>query len=316
MFGSDGGYYRDGPGKGWGHPSGKGEHARDHAEYVKGGCYWDGPAKGWQTSSGKGDHASWSAGPWEAAGGKGLIDATWAPWDAAGGKGYSDQAWASSPWKGGGGKGWSDQAWAANSGRAGKGASKVDLSFGERSRSRSRDNQRRLGRENSGEDRGTIGDGGRLKFKDDVKKLSNKYRFLGGEHLCDQAGLVTPRSFRMSCITSCDSERFDTLKVALLNEEQCDLLLYILTGLPPTMKMADFGTTCKGEIRAMIRRSHKNVLRSNPNRLNGLGTEHDNLCVIAVRLGYPTSLLTVQVQTLVHMMRARVPGGCQQSGPN
>ena len=67
-----------------------------------------------------------------------------------------------------------------------------------------------------------------------------------------------------------------------LEEEQIDLLVWNVAQLPPDMKVADFGTNIRGEIRKMVRRAHKNLLRNNPGRLSGMSYDFNNLATIAI----------------------------------
>ena len=75
------------------------------------------------------------------------------------------------------------------------------------------------------------------------------------------------------------------------------------------MKVADFGTNIRGEIRKMVRRAHKNLLRNNPGRLSGMSYDFNNLATIAIQLGYPIGLLSPQLRGMVEAMslRAHLP---------
>ena len=170
-----------------------------------------------------------------------------------------------------------------------------------RSRSRSR-STRRLVRHSSSE----RGDGGRLLYVDDGKKLSNKYKQLGAAWMTDPEMKpieCTPIAFRRSLVVSCDSERFDKLRIALLEEEAVDLLLYCITHIPPDMLVPSFGTTVKGEIRKMARKAYANCLRQSPSRLTGLSAEFDNCATIALRCGLPLQSLSPGLRQICSAMR-------------
>ena len=93
---------------------------------------------------------------------------------------------------------------------------------------------------------------------DDNKRLSNKIRQFGAVWDCgEQAG--APRAFRILLCTDCHSEKYDRLRLTQIEEKAIDLLVYVLTGLPPDLKMVDFGTMIKGEMRGAIRRTHQNL---------------------------------------------------------
>ena len=74
------------------------------------------------------------------------------------------------------------------------------------SRSVSPDKRRRLRAHKSDQ---SAGDGGRKKEKDDAKRLSNKYKYLGKRWLHGD-GVITPKDFRVSMIVGCDSDRCET----------------------------------------------------------------------------------------------------------
>ena len=86
------------------------------------------------------------------------------------------------------------------------------------------------------------GDGGRRREADDEKKLSNKYKFLGMLWKHGEMA-ITPKPFRVSLCMACDSEKFQKVPLMLLQDEQVDLLCYNIGGIPPDMKVSDFGTT-------------------------------------------------------------------------
>ena len=191
---------------------------------------------------------------------------------------------------------------AAGRGSPSKGQHRTDKAErNSRSRSRSR-STRRLVRHSSSE----RGDGGRLLYVDDGKKLSNKYKQLGAAWITDPEMKpieCTPIAFRRSLVVSCDSERFDKLRIALLEEEAVDLLLYCITHIPPDMLVPSFGTTLKGEIRKMARKAYANCLRQSPSRLTGLSAEFDNCATIALRCGLPLQSLSPGLRQICSAMR-------------
>ena len=177
-----------------------------------------------------------------------------------------------------------------------------------RDRSRSADRQLRAAGSNSeGEQRGLpgyIGDGGRLREDDDEKKLGNKIKQLGcGWQV--EAGSFCPRAFRISLCTACHSEKYDRLRFCSVEDETVDLLIFCLTALPPDMKMIEFGTMVKGSIRAAVRRTHRNLMRNQPNRLQGLSGEFENVAMIAIRCGLPPTCLSPRLTSAYQQLRSR-----------
>ena len=163
------------------------------------------------------------------------------------------------------------------------------------------DQSRQLTREHSAEER----DAGRMREPDDHKKISNKIKQLGQAW---KPGVIsTPFLFRVSLCVACDDQRFEGLRLSMLSEEQIDLLVFVLGQLPPDMPMSKFNSTLKGEIRILFRQTHRNLLRNNPNRLQGLSTEYDILAIIAMRLGNTPSCLSDELRGMCEAMRQRAP---------
>ena len=172
--------------------------------------------------------------------------------------------------------------------------------------------RRRLNRNPSNGSAG--GDGGRRREPDDGKKLSNKYKFLGmlWRHGEDK---ITPKSFRVSLIIACDDERFQKVPLMLLQDEQVDLLIFVLGGIPPDMKVIDFGTSVRGEIRSLFRRTHKALLRQTPSRLDGMSASYDNLATVALRAGLPVEKLSPGLRSVCQAMRLGIQlGGANVAG--
>ena len=97
-----------------------------------------------------------------------------------------------------------------------------------------------------------------MREDDDKKKLSNKYRQLGMDWAIEGTDICcSPKAFRVSLAVSCDSERFEKLRLMLLTPEHLDLLNFCLGHVPPDFRCCDFGSLVKGSIRKAFRRSHK-----------------------------------------------------------
>ena len=86
------------------------------------------------------------------------------------------------------------------------------------------------------------------------------------------------------------------LAIARLKEEEIDVLLFVATGILPTLKISDFGVQTKGEAREAVRRLFQNKEKLQPQRLDSLSPEYDNLLNMAMRLGYPHELLTPEAR--------------------
>ena len=82
------------------------------------------------------------------------------------------------------------------------------------------------------------------------------------------------------------------VRVIPLDEVRTDAAIYVLTGLLPTLKMSEFATgMTKGEIRDSFREIYQHRLARQPNRVEGLSEDMDNIITMALKQGYPFNLL-------------------------
>ena len=146
-------------------------------------------------------------------------------------------------------------------------------------------------------------DGGLCRFPDDDRKMSTAYRSLGCTWMVGE-GRCCPKKFRMSLITSCNSQEYPMVRLSQLGEEQIDMLLYILTGILPSTRVQDLGCATKKEARAAIRSQYVVRLRRNASRLSVLAEELDNVAAVAVRLGYPPHLLSPELRRSFSILQA------------
>ena len=71
------------------------------------------------------------------------------------------------------------------------------------------------------------------------------------------------------------------------SSEEVDLLIYLPAGLLPTTRTQEMGCEAKGQVRDMVRAQYYRKLSKNPQRLDQLGENLENLPAIVLRLGYP-----------------------------
>ena len=153
---------------------------------------------------------------------------------------------------------------------------------------------------------------GRMRFDDDDKKVSSCYRTVGwvigvGEKR------ATPKRFRASCCTACDAEEYPMVRTSQLCEEEVDCLIYVLCGVLPDTRMHDIGCYTKGEVRDALRTQYQVKNKKNPNRLQVLGSELDNLVLVAHKLGYPMRLFSPNARKyLSAMLEANITGESQK----
>ena len=132
------------------------------------------------------------------------------------------------------------------------------------------------------------------RFSDDNQKLSSSFRALGcaWRHPINR---VTPRKFRQSLLACCDPVEWSMGRTSQFSEDQIDMLLYALTGINPNTRTQDFGAQTKGELRDQVYGQHKRVMRQNPQRVQMLAENLENLMALVLRLGYPVDAFSPQL---------------------
>ena len=76
----------------------------------------------------------------------------------------------------------------------------------------------------------------------------------------------TPQKFRNTLISCCDKKRFPMVRLAGLEDENSDLLLYALTGILPDIKPLDFGVGSKGELTTTAKEQYEERNKRNMSR--------------------------------------------------
>ena len=141
---------------------------------------------------------------------------------------------------------------------------------------------------------------GRLREDDDHKKISSAYKFLGAIHLAGHGQSKTcPKSFRASCITSCDHVEFPRFKVNVLDEVRTDCVVFLACGLLPTTKVKDLGSLLKGNVRESFREIYIHRRDRGVSRTAGISEDCENVIQLALRAGYPSDLLPPDVQGIM-----------------
>ena len=147
---------------------------------------------------------------------------------------------------------------------------------------------------------GKFSETGRLREDDDNKKISSAYKFLGAIHLAGHGQSKTcPKSFRASCITSCDHVEFPRFKVNVLDEVRADCVVYMACGLLPTTKVKDLGSLLKGNVRESFREIYIHRRDRGVSRTAGISEDCENVIQLALRAGYPSDLLPPEVQGIM-----------------
>ena len=145
--------------------------------------------------------------------------------------------------------------------------------------------------------------GHRTPMVDDPRKLSTSYKSMGLVWMHGEKR-TTPKRFRASLCTACNEDEYPMATVAQLDEEQVDLLLYVLAGILLSTKVSDMGAVTKGDARDAVRRQYQVKLRKNATRLSHLSEELDNLPMVALRMGHPAELFSPPLKKAYDEMRS------------
>ena len=150
-------------------------------------------------------------------------------------------------------------------------------------------------------------------FPDDCKRMGTGWKASGLVWL-HGAGRVTPKRFRCSLVSCCNSNHYPMIKLAHLNEEQVDMMCYVVFGLLPDSKAQDWGCDTKRNIMTAARQQYITRLQKNASRLDALSEEWDNLAMIAMRIGYPEQLLSPDMKSKWLHIKNHMMNGCETDG--
>ena len=81
-------------------------------------------------------------------------------------------------------------------------------------------------------------------------------------------------------------------KLSQLSDEEVDALLWLCTGILPTTKVAELGADTKGAARRAAHKLYTYRMKANPQRLQLLSEDLDNVLSVATRNAYPLRLLS------------------------
>ena len=138
--------------------------------------------------------------------------------------------------------------------------------------------------------------------KDDKQGVSTSFRRLGLSWHNDNRH--TPIAFRISLINACDPRKFTSITLNNLDDEAVDMLLYVVAGVAPNVRPANFNVSSKREVRLAVRDQYRTRMRSQPGRLNQLSEEFDNVGGIAMKLGYKEQWLSPETAHAFNAHRA------------
>ena len=86
--------------------------------------------------------------------------------------------------------------------------------------------------------------------KGDHQSVSTSFKTLGLSWQPNPR--CTPKQFRCSLIVSCDRKRYQILTLMNLEDEAIDMLLFVLTGVAPNVRPANFGCTNNRQMRKRV----------------------------------------------------------------
>lgn len=141
-------------------------------------------------------------------------------------------------------------------------------------------------------------------FKDGTHKISTAYQWFGGVHKHGMRKALT-KKIRLSCIIWINPDTWTPIRLAVLSEEQVDMLCFLLCTVKPDTKVADLQCSNKHELRECLLREHLRLITAQPERLSSLASDLSNIEIIAHSHGYPISLMTPDTVAYI----CRVTGG-------
>ena len=126
--------------------------------------------------------------------------------------------------------------------------------------------------------------------KDDHQKLSTSYRILGMQWQYGPRSVI-PKKVKSSCIMRWNPVEWTVFRFSVIDDDELDCLLFVLTGIKPTTRIADLAVRTKGELRKTIADEAARVHAAQPERSTGLAHDLSNVIVEAIRLGYKVEYL-------------------------
>ena len=139
------------------------------------------------------------------------------------------------------------------------------------------------------------------RYDDDKNKISNAYKALGLQHEHGKTRCTATR-FRISLITSCNSDDYPHLRLSQLSSEYVDMLLYQCAKILPNTKPSDLGAANKRDARLAVRKQYEVRLARGRARFDEIAEDFSNLPQIAVRDGYPLSMCTTETRQRLRTM--------------
>ena len=122
------------------------------------------------------------------------------------------------------------------------------------------------------------------RFKDDSHGISSSFKTLGLHHVNGPKRCMS-QLFRCSLINCADPRRWPMMRLAQMEEEAIDMMLWIVCGIAPHTKPSHFGCDCKAAVRRQSKEQSDSRRASQPGRLNLLSEDWDNVPAVAMKLG-------------------------------
>ena len=118
--------------------------------------------------------------------------------------------------------------------------------------------------------------------------ISSAYKHLGASHIHGVRS-VYPMKNREQILERIDPE-YTAVRLHSAPEEQIDALMYILTNVPPTMRLSATRAKTHSALFDMLDREAKRLQKDQPGRTKMLAADLSNYKEVATRLGYPQEL--------------------------
>ena len=120
-------------------------------------------------------------------------------------------------------------------------------------------------------------------------KLSSCYKYMGEIHYHGNRHCV-PLNCRLGWITDLQPD-INMLRIHSLEETQVYQLIYVLTNVPPTMRVSATRAKTKSALLALLKQEYDRITADQPTRKHMLSPDFTNLQDVAVKLGYDVTMI-------------------------
>ena len=123
-------------------------------------------------------------------------------------------------------------------------------------------------------------------FRNRATKLCTTYRFWGAWWVHGRK-ITMPRKLKCLAIQWIDPTLWNGLRLSMLDELKVDALSYVLFGVHPEVEIRELNLSLKMDLWDMLLTEHGRIMSANPNRLQQMAPDLQNVLEVAISLGWP-----------------------------